>query len=158
LIEEPLAEDEETLAEDEAPSGVATASVAIVASSVVLSSVFSLLSSSGSQGAFSSIHQYQLYILLPMIGAYMPNEIVDILLGMKFVTFSFSFLGISGIPIVTNAIDKIDFNQNDDYLENIGLESGSSVVNYLPLLTVLLLMGIMHLIYLPFYIKLCKNR
>jgi hypothetical protein len=84
-----------------------------------------------------------------MIGAYMPNEIINILIGMKLVLFSFSFLSINDIPVISNVIDELEIDQNDDYLKRIGLESGSSVVNHTPLLTIMLLIAIMHLLYLP---------
>jgi cysteine-rich repeat protein len=143
---------------NEAPTGLAAASVAIVGVGAVLSSVSSIAGSSGTQGAFKMIHLYQLYILLPMIGAFMPNEIINLILGNEIVLFSFSFLSINDIPLIINAVDKIKLDQTNDYLGNIGLESGSTMVNHLPFVTVLLLIGIAHLLFLPVFFKNCDNR
>jgi hypothetical protein len=128
---------------------VSIISTVILALGIAVSAVYSFITYSSSQGAFSTINQYQLYILLPMIGAYMPNEIINYLLGNKLVLFSFSFISINDFSIIRDVVETLEVEQTNEYMNRIGLESGSSVVNHTPLLTVMLFILMMHLLYLP---------
>ena len=120
---------------------LATQVIVAVAVAASISSAF--LSMSSPQGAFSVLNQFQLFILLPMIGAYIPPKVIDIITGMSFSMISFSFLPIEKIPFAT---DLFDYDQNADYFDDIGLTSGSSLLNHLGLLAMLMLLILPHCI------------
>ena len=104
---------------------------------------------SSPQGAFSLINQFQMFVLLPMIGAYMPIDVIDVITGMDFTMFSFDFIPLVKIPFLTQMIDLIDYNQSNSYYQTIGLSSGSSLVNHLGVILVVLILLLVHLAILP---------
>jgi hypothetical protein len=123
----------------------------IIAVGVFVSLGAALASMSSPQSAFSMINQFQLYILLPMIGVYMPSKVVTYITGMSFTMFSFSFIPFEKIPLSSSIFDFFDYTQNEDYYDSIGLQSKSCLLNHLPLLAMMTVVGIMHLSYLPWY-------
>jgi hypothetical protein len=117
----------------------------VVAIGIAISLGASALSMSSPQGAFSIINQLNLFILLPMIGAYIPSKVIQILLGMNFAMFSFSFIPIEKTPLVTDLFNFIDYDQSDDYLDLVGLTSGSAILNHIALLLIFAVFGIYRL-------------
>jgi hypothetical protein len=110
-----------------------------------------ILTSSSPQGAFSMINQFQMLLLLPLIGAHIPFDIVQIIIGMDFTLFSFNFIPFAKTPGITVFASVLDAEQRNEYLETIGLESESSFVNNLSIVfTVLLTLcahGVVYFIY-----------
>jgi hypothetical protein len=124
-------------------------SIALVG--IVTSLGVSVISMSSPQTMFSIINQFQMFILLPMIGAYMPPKVIQVLLGMNFSIFSFSFIPLEKIPLISDLINFIDYDQNDEYFDSIGLTSGSAFLNIIALMLVFGLFTLYHLSLLPCY-------
>jgi hypothetical protein len=124
---------------------------AIVATGVAISLCTAMLSMSSPQSIFSMINQFQMFILLPMIGAYIPPRVIQIFLGMNFSMFSFSFIPLENTPLIGDLFNFIDYDQNDDYFDTIGLTSGSAFLNSLTLMLVFGLFALYHLSLLPCY-------
>lgn len=80
------------------------------------------------------INQLQLMMLLPLTGAFIPEEIIDYLAGMDFFLIDFSFIPVKKLPFFTAVVSKFDTEQSNGYLDSIGLNSGSTLVNNLSLL------------------------
>ncbi|CAI2380915.1 unnamed protein product [Moneuplotes crassus] len=116
----------------------------MVTSSVVLASVSSILSLSSVNSIFSIMNSLQLAILLPLVPDYFSPKVLDLLSGMGFAMFSFDFIKFKDIPFVEAISDWVSYPQSDEYLNNLGLRSGSSFVNYLSLMAVIVLVGIIH--------------
>ena len=100
----------------------------------VLVTTFS--SSSSSSSSFGMMNQIQLVILLPLVGAYLPEKIYDYLKSMNASLFNLGFLPTNNSPSVVSFKSMFDFKQPNSYLYLIGLESGSSLVNILNLTVV----------------------
>lgn len=66
-----------------------------------------------------------MYVLLPLIGNYMPLKVIDFILGMDFILFSFNFIPIQDIPVFHEIFILIDYAQESEYLKKAGFESGS---------------------------------
>lgn len=128
-----------------------TTTQAIIAGGVALSMGAAVLSMSSPQGAFSLLNQFQLFILLPMIGAYIPQKIVELITGMSFSMFSFSFIPFEKIPIVFDLFNSFDYAQDDSYFDEIGLTSGSTFLNHIALIIIVSTVVICHLTFLPCY-------
>jgi hypothetical protein len=129
---------------------------AVVAVGVAISIGASVLSMSSPQGAFSMLNQFQMFILLPMIGAYIPESIIKIITGMSFAMFSFSFIPVEKIPLIADIFNFIDYDQSDDYFDRIGLTSGSAFLNHISLFLILGVLILYHLSLLP-WCKATKN-
>jgi hypothetical protein len=124
---------------------------AIVAIGVALGVGAATLSMSSPQGAFSMLNHIQLFILLPMIGAYLPKTVIDLITGMSFAMFSFSFIPFEKIPMIDSLFNVFDYDQSDDYFDNIGLTSGSAFLNHIALLIIVGVFILFHLSILPCY-------
>jgi hypothetical protein len=129
---------------------------AVVAIGVAINVGASTVSMSSPQGAFSMLNQFQMFILLPMIGAYIPESIIKIITGMSFAMFSFSFIPVEKIPLITDIFNFIDYDQSDDYFDRIGLTSGSAFLNHISLFLILGVLILYHLSLLP-WCKATKN-
>ena len=108
-------------------------------------------------GVFSFINIFQLYILLPMIPDYFPYKVTQFILGNDFVMFSLDFIPVEDIPFVKEIKKWVKYSQPDGYLNDIGLSSGSCIVNYLPIMVLILLIGVFHLIVLGVYLYVKSN-
>lgn len=103
--------------------------------------VTSLMTLSSPVGMWSIFNQVQLYMLLPMIPQYFPDKVGKFILNMDFTLLSFEFLQIG-----KHATKQADFGNQNTYFRQIGISSGGSMINFLPLLTVIILVVFFHLI------------
>jgi hypothetical protein len=124
---------------------------AVMGAAVVTSMGASILSMSSPQGAFSIINQFQLFILLPLIGAYLPFTVINSITGMSIAMFSFSFIPFDEIPMINTLFNVFDYDQSDDYFDTIGLTSGSAFLNHVALLIIIGIFVMLHFSILPWY-------
>ena len=115
-------------------STVSSAAEASTVSTVTLTSIgmasviaTSIISLTSPQGIWISINEFQLLLLLLLTGAYFPSNISYYLTGVSFSSFSFNFIPVIKSPGPNYLKSWLDFNLNNDYLSDIGLNSGSSV-------------------------------
>ncbi|CAI2379904.1 unnamed protein product [Moneuplotes crassus] len=126
----------------------------IIGISIILGVLLSIASISSPVGMFSLINQFQMYILLPLIPPYFPSKVFQFILGADFSLISLDFIPIEDIPLVKEIQDLVDYPQEDFYLGEVGLTSSSSIVNYLPMMMFLLVIGGFHLLILVFQTSL----
>ena len=101
----------------------------------LLITVFSS-SSSASSRSFGMINQIQLVIILPLIGAYIPEKIYDYLKSMNASLFNLNFLPTSNSAGTISFKGLFTFKQPNSYLYLLQLNSGSAFVNILDLTTI----------------------
>ena len=106
----------------------------------------SLLFMSSPNTLFSIINQFQLFILLPLIPNYFPAKLTDLILGMDFALLSFDFIPTDWIPFIKQVKKWIAYPQTDSYFNEIGLSSGSWIINYLPYMVFFIFLGLIHLL------------
>ncbi|CAI2381608.1 unnamed protein product [Moneuplotes crassus] len=135
-----------------AMTGATKAIAALVAISVVLASSSSILSLSSINSIFSIMNSLQLACLLPLVPDYFSPKVLDILSGMGFTMFSFDFIKFKDLPFVEGLTKWVSYPQSDEYLNSLGMRSGSSIVNYLSLMVIIILVGIIN-----FGIFMCKR-
>ena len=104
-----------------------------------------------SQGLFSMIHLFQMYLLLPLLGAFIHANVMQFIVGMDFAMFSFSFLSMDSLLPVKSTKTYLQIEQDEDYLSMIGIESKSALVNNMQLFVMLSILAVIHLLYLPIY-------
>ena len=120
--------------------------IAILSIGITVSVSASLLTSSSPQSIWLMVNQYQLYILLPLTGVYMPKDVINYLIGMEFTSFNLNFLNAKETFKFDELLHDIDSEENDWYRTEIGIESQSAIVNQISLLFGLLLLALIHLV------------
>ena len=81
------------------------------------------------------VNQYQLLTLLPLTGVYLPTEVYEQMKGLTFSSYLFSFLPV--IEIFPEQQLPVYFEQKDERLTDIELESGSTFINAFSLIVIL---------------------
>jgi len=107
---------------------------AIAGTAVGLSVMSSILNGGSINGIFSVFNQFQLFILLPLIPEHFPEKLINYILGLDFAMFSFDFIPHEDIPFFETLTSWIEFPQSDGYLNEIGMNSGSAFINYVPIM------------------------
>ena len=87
---------------------------AAVGAGVAVGSTTSILSATSTQGAWASINQFQLYLLVPMLGIYIHQDVLDFLKGFGFAFFSFSFLRVEEFSFINHLLSL--FSKQDNTL------------------------------------------
>jgi hypothetical protein len=119
---------------------------ATVGSGVAAGSASAILSSSSSQGAWSSVNQFQLYLLIPLVGAYIHKDVLAFLEGFNFSMISFSFLSLDSIPIIKNILSLFPGAPNSPYMQSIGLEYESTIRNIMGTMLLILILLLLHIL------------
>ena len=145
-------------------STVSSAAEASTVSTVTLTSIgmasviaTSIISLTSPQGIWISINEFQLLLLLLLTGAYFPSNISYYLTGVSFSSFSFNFIPVIKSPGPNYLKSWLDFNLNNDYLSDIGLNSGSSIINNFSLFTTILLQIGLHLVFILVFFRLLNK-
>ncbi|CAI2381103.1 unnamed protein product [Moneuplotes crassus] len=128
----------------QAMTGVTEAAAALGAASVMMASASSVLSLSSVNSIFSVMNSLQLAIQLPLVPDYFSPKVLAFLSGMGFSMMSFDFLKFKDIPFVIAITEWVSYPQSDEYLNSIGMRSGSSVVNYLSLMAFIMFLALIH--------------
>ena len=126
-----------------------------ISSNLVLT-VFSS-SSSSSSNSFGMMNQIQLVILLPLIGAYLPQKIYDYLKSMNASLFNLNFLPTNNSESTISFKSLFDFKQPNSFLFLLQLNSGSAFVNIIDLTTTVLIVVGVEIIILIIYVILRKT-
>ena len=122
----------------------ATQSAAAVGSGVTF--IASIINYSSPAAVWSMASQLQFCMLLLLTGAFLPPDVSDYLAGTTFSAFSFDFVPVMEIPYYGYPARLLDIEQDDLNLRTIGIESGSSLSNNFPFLTLLVLLIVLALI------------
>jgi hypothetical protein len=120
--------------------------MSIMAASAMVGALVSALRLSSPQSLYFIVNQLQLLMLLPLTGAFIPKDIIDFFVGMSFSNFNFDFIPVDKIPIFSHIFEKLGYDHDSEYLKDIGVESGSTLVNNLSLIFIYILLAFCHLI------------
>jgi hypothetical protein len=93
----------------------------------------------------------QILLLLPLAGDYMPNGIIEFMYGISITIASLSFLKFTKLAYISSLIGWLTIDQDNYYLNVIGLESKSSFVNTYSVLGLMTIIPIVHLLLWPLY-------
>jgi hypothetical protein len=124
-------------------------SYSIIAAITVLVGLSVLFSLSSPLFLWAILGQFQLLILLPLTTAYIHPDVIDYFKGFDFALLSMSY--IPNIDISLFGLGTIDYDQNDAYLNDIGLESGSALVNISSMISFALVIIPIHIAILTVY-------
>ena len=111
----------------ETTTAVAMGSVAATSASV------SVIAGSTPQSLWSMVNQFQFYLLIPLVGAQVPDAVIEFLEGLDFVFFNFDFIEIPPIPYYSKFLAYFDCGEGDAYFDIIGISSQCAIVNHIKL-------------------------
>ncbi|CAI2380929.1 unnamed protein product [Moneuplotes crassus] len=128
-----------------APAGTAQTATAFMGVGMIIAAASSALSFTSINSIFCMMNSLQLVILLPLVPEYFSIKVMDFLDGMGFAMLSFDFIQLEDIPFVKTIKNWVEYPQTDEYLEDIGMSSGSSIVNYISFISFIILLVIGHI-------------
>ena len=128
---------------------------AISASAIVgiLGLVLTLTNNSSTSMIWSLVNLYQMLLLLPLIGAFMHTYVVDFIKGVQFSVLTFS-LPQNKQQSVQEELSYFEWVQDNQYLNDIGIEYWSTLMNISSSIMVDLLIVMIHLSCLFLYLWL----
>ena len=132
-------------------AGMTVMIIAVISTSVSFGCSLSGLSSS--QGMFSLINQFQMYLLLPLVGADIHENVITFIEGMDIGLLNFPFIKADQIKYIKIVPEYLYAPQNNDYLISIGVISKSAFVNNTQILIIIGGILIIHILYIPLYKK-----
>lgn len=130
----------------------------LIALSMIFSGAVSMVTLASPSGIYSLINQIQLHILLPLLPAYFPSKVGDFIIGLDFSMLSFNFIPTGWITFDEDREALLEIPQDNTYLYKIGLQSKSSLMNILPMLSFLAILGGFHLVISWLYYLLLKTK
>ena len=110
-----------------------------------ISSVINLLSGSS---IWSLINQVQLFFLLLLTRAYIPDDVKLVITGLKFALNLPSYFSFSSITAYNSSLNNFNFELSNNSLSYVGVSSDSSVYNITPFIVTMLAMLAVHLVVL----------
>ena len=114
----------------------------------------SILTSSSAQGIWTFMNQFQMFLILNLLGADFPQDIKDYLDNMSFSTFSFDFIPTYNFPLINIYYGYFSWDEeNQDYLIS-GINYSCSIINNAQLFLICVTYAWLHLIIYLIYLKL----
>ena len=101
---------------------------------MILSLISALVSLSSPHRFFMIVKMFQLILLTLLTNAYIPNNIIEFMSGMKWLACSFRFIPFHKIYGLSRIIEWIGSDLKFDRLKYFDIESGSSLINMLSIL------------------------
>ena len=105
----------------------------------------SMLNGTSPVGIWSMINQFQMLMLLLLTGVFIPKAIKQYLSGMDIVLFNFDFIPFRKVPYISKLYLWMNYKQDNEDLKNIGVEYGSTTVNNISFLIILILFVLVHI-------------
>ena len=112
---------------------------------IAIAFVNSIANMASPVGIWSIINQFQMLMLLILTGAFIPTTVKEYLSGMDFVFLNFDFIPFIDIPLISDLYTWMKFGQKNENLKSIGVDSGSTTVNNISFLAIILILAIMHI-------------
>ena len=127
-------------------SNKAKVSIIAIACFIFIGSVFNLINQTNSQSIFSIINKIQLILLIPMIGTYIPFDLLQIITGLSYCMFNFGFINLNTLYI-KSIMTGISYDQPDTYLQLLSINNGSAVINIYSSINGILIILIFHILF-----------
>ena len=115
--------------EADAAQNAGYVTTALIAGGIALSSVSLILAGGSSQGLFSAVNMFQLLLLFPLFRFFIPKVLIKFYESLDWTVLSFSFISLSEVPVLSEAWKSFEDEQEDVYLNIIGIEQKSSLLS-----------------------------
>jgi hypothetical protein len=118
---------------------------AVVGAAMLSSVVSSSMNCSSPSGLWQIINLMQLLMFLILFGIYFPVPIKEMITSSNYSLLSLPIHHLQSLYGIGYLFEFIDFEQRDSALSSLGVESGSTFINVLSQLLMLLIILILHL-------------
>jgi hypothetical protein len=125
--------------------------IAILITGIGLNLLNSLLGNSSPQSSLSMLNTIQLILLLPLVGAFMPKNVVDFIRGLSLTLLNFELFNFRDSLFTFCKIPEISVEQTYPYLYLIGFESGSCLINLCAAIGLFIVIPFIHTLIIPIY-------
>lgn len=112
---------------------------------MLLGIITTIASNSSPQGAWSTVNQFQMYMLIPLVGAYIHPIVIEFLKGFEFSTLSLDFIKFEKLFGFKDLTESFQIIEPDDYLNSVGLQYKAGFMNIFSMLSTIALIIILHL-------------
>ena len=112
----------------------------------------SMMSASSLSSIYSLVNQLQLFFLLLLTRAFIPQDVNIVITGSNYILNPLKLVSFKDIKLYNTIVSGFDFGLSNDLVEPLSIESDSSVYNTSSFLTFLLIFVIAH------YILVLLNR
>ena len=125
--------------------------ISIFGASLWIVTIFSLMNPASTTSLWSMINQAQLLLLLLLTRAFIPLDVQNVILGVKFSLNIASYFDFLKIEFIGSIIEEFDFKLSNQSLDLLDIKSDSSIYNISPTIILALLMIPIHLLILLLY-------
>ena len=123
---------------------------------MVISVISSMLSVSSGSSIWLLINEVQLFFLLLVTRAYIPDDVKLAITGLKFALNPYFYFSFNTMSAYNTVIDNFNFELNSYSLSYVGVSSDSSVYNTAPFFVTMLIVIVCHLVVIVFMKLLAK--
>lgn len=95
---------------------------------------------------WAMINQLQLYMLLFVTGAFIPSDILEFIAGNELMIFTLDYSPMNKFYLREQLSKLIGYDQDMEIFGEVGITSGSSIVNLFYIILLVLALGVFHLI------------
>ena len=122
--------------------------ISIIGAALWLVTIISFMSPASTTSLWSIINQAQLLLLLLLTGTFIPLDVQNVILGVKFTLNIAPYFEFLKIEFIGSIMEEFNFKLNNHSLELLGINSDSSIYNISPVIILTLLMIPIHLLIL----------
>ena len=126
---------------------------------MVVSIITSMLNVSSGSSIWLLINEVQLFFLLLLTRAYIPDDVKLVITGLKFALNPYFNFPFNTMSAYNSVIDNFNFELSNNSLSYVGVSSDSSVYNTAPFFVTMLIVVVYHLAVIVFnkLLRKCKT-
>ena len=132
--------------------GLSVATQSVTGAAAWAAVMSSMMSASSLSSIYSLVNQLQLFFLLLLTRAFIPQDVNIVITGSNYILNPLKLVSFKDIKLYNTIVSGFDFGLSNDLVEPLSIESDSSVYNTSSFLTFLLIFVIAH------YILVLLNR
>ena len=122
--------------------------ITIIAGVTAMASIASsLMSGASPAGLFQIINFMQLYMFLILLKIYLPQKVIDFILGNSIFNMNIGLIGMDSIPIIKDLLFSLNIDHFNVPLHELDIKSVSTFYNLFSYLLIFPLIASIHLIF-----------
>ena len=125
--------------------------ISTLGASLWIVAVVSFFNPASTTSLWSMINQAQMFLLLLLTRAFIPLDVQNVILGVKFTMNIAPYFDFYKIRFIRSISEEFDFKLSNQSLELLGIKSDSSIFNIYPVIILALLIIPIHLLILLLY-------
>ena len=130
----------------ETAKALSTSVASIIGFALLIVIFMSVLNSTSMTSIWSIINQVQLFFLLILTRAYIPNDVKNVIVGVKFALNFPTYISVQTFGFYSSTIGYFNFDLSNETLELLNIESDSSLYNIAPTIILTIFILLLHLL------------